>query len=99
MTLFKKHKQRGDFLMYSKIIDGLIRFKVIKKVPKYIDLALKDGCSLKKSTISSIKHFFKGKEMQKKIDKLIENIKTERKFMKEKRNKKFKNKFNEENPK
>lgn len=67
MTLFKKHKQRGDFLMYSKIIDGLIRFKVIKKVPKYVDMALKDGCSLKKSTISSIKQYFKGKEMYQKL--------------------------------
>ena len=40
--------------MYSKIIDGLIRFRVIKRVPKYIDMALKDGCSLKKTTIESI---------------------------------------------
>lgn len=26
-TLFKKSKQTGDRLMYSKLIDGLIRFK------------------------------------------------------------------------
>lgn len=67
MTLFKKHKKRGDFLMYSKIIDGLIRFKVIKKVPKYVDMALKDGCSLKRQTVESIRKFFKSKEMHKKL--------------------------------
>lgn len=27
MTIFKKYKKKGDALMYSKLIDGLIRFK------------------------------------------------------------------------
>ncbi len=44
--------------MYSKIIDGLIRFKQINKVPKYINATLKDGCSLKSETITSILKFF-----------------------------------------
>ena len=99
VTLFKKLKKRGDFLMYSKIIDGLIRFKVIKRVPKYIDMALKDGCSLKKTTIESIQHYFKSKEMSKKIQQLVKNQKTQKKFYKQRRNQRFKNKFNEENPK
>ncbi len=49
-TLFKKLKVRGDKLLYSKIIDGLIRFRQINKINKYIKYALKDGCSLKPAT-------------------------------------------------
>lgn len=47
LSIFKSKKQRGDRMMYSKIIEGMIRFKNYNKVPKFIKMALKDGCSLK----------------------------------------------------
>lgn len=50
-TLFRKHKLDGDALIYSKIIDGLIRFRQVNKVPKYIKYCLKEKCSLKEKTI------------------------------------------------
>lgn len=48
--------------MYSKLIDGLIRFKQGKKVPKYVKYALKDGCSLKNETVESIRKVFKSND-------------------------------------
>ena len=54
-TLAKKQGIKGDRLLYSKLIDGLIRFKQTKKVPKYVKLAIKDGCSLKPDTYKKIK--------------------------------------------
>lgn len=41
-TLLKKKKLDGDALLYSKLIDGLIRFKRLNRVTKYIDLAIKE---------------------------------------------------------
>lgn len=38
--LLKKKKLRGDCLLYSKIIDGLIRFREYDRIEKYIDLAI-----------------------------------------------------------
>lgn len=54
-SLFKKSKLEGDGLLYSKIIDGLLRFRQTKKVPKYIKLCLEEKCSLNERTIQSIK--------------------------------------------
>lgn len=53
-TLFKRQKLEGDKLLYSKLIDGFIRYKEFKKVPKYIDLTLEDECGLKPDTIERI---------------------------------------------
>lgn len=38
--LFKKSGLKGDAILYSKLIDGLIRDKKIKRVPKYIEYCL-----------------------------------------------------------
>lgn len=56
--LFKKSKLEGDGLLYSKIIDGLIRFRQTKKVPKYIKYCLEEKCCLNERTIESIKKYF-----------------------------------------
>ena len=45
--LYKKLGHKGDRLLFSKIIDGLIRYREYSKVMKYVNYALVDGCSLK----------------------------------------------------
>lgn len=67
-TLLRKDKIRGDTLLYSKIIDGLIRFRLVNKVPKYIKYCLKEKCSLKEHTIKSILKYYKSEEMTKKME-------------------------------
>ncbi len=52
--LLRKNKIRGDALLYSKIIDGLIRFNKKSKIEKYLDLALKDESNLKPKTFNSL---------------------------------------------
>lgn len=49
--LFKKQGLKGDAILYSKIIDGLMRDRKYNRVPIYIDYCLKDQCSLKNHTI------------------------------------------------
>lgn len=98
-TLMRKQGIKGDSLMFSKIIDGLIRFKQSQKVPKYIDYALKDNCFLKKATVEEIKKALPEKEIVAKLELLGKNEHLEKLEGKEERNLKFKNKFKEENPK
>ena len=57
-TLFRKDGGKGDKLLYSKIIDGMIRFKEISKVPKYIQCTFKDKCSLKDETIRKLRKIY-----------------------------------------
>lgn len=45
-------------MLYSKLIDGLIMFREIEKVPKYIDLALEDRVTLKEKTLMSIEKYY-----------------------------------------
>lgn len=47
--LIKKNKLDGDPLLYSKIIEGFIRFNKLNKVNKYLDYAIKEKCHLKES--------------------------------------------------
>lgn len=99
-TLMRKEGIKGDKLMYSKIIDGLIRFRQYGKVPKYIMYALKDNCCLKPATIEAIlKNFGDDPEIVEKIELIRLNQGNEKKVEKKQRNLKFKNRFNEENPK
>lgn len=61
-TLFKKQGLKGDRLLYSKLIDGFLRFNDHSKVLKYIDLALADHCQLKKPTMDQLLDYFYGDE-------------------------------------
>ena len=55
-TLFKKrYPSGGDSLMYSKLINGLMQFRVYKKVPYYLQQTLKDKCTLNDNLIELIK--------------------------------------------
>ena len=96
-TLFRKHKLDGDSLIYSKIIDGLIRFKNLKKVPKYIKYCLDEKCTLKDKTISSIKKYFKSQEMEETLEKIKSFASIKKKPHKNVH--KFVNNYNLENPK
>ncbi len=96
-TLLRKQKIRGDTILYSKLIDGLIRFRDINKVPKYIDYAIKDNCCLKQDTIVSILKHFNEDEMKDKI-KIIQGFKQNEKFVNNFNNK-IQNQFHIENPK
>lgn len=40
--------------MYSKIIDGILRYNQSKKVMKYVNYAIKDGSSLKPDTMKRL---------------------------------------------
>lgn len=73
-TLFKKQGLRGDRLLYSKLVDGMLRFKDHNKVVKYIDLCLKDNCCLKKPTLDKLFEYFDGEEMI--TEKLVKISKT-----------------------
>ncbi len=70
VTLFKRTGRRGDCLLYSKIIDGLIRFRQVNKIHKYINYALKDKCRLKSDTIKNILKHFNNPEMNDKLEKI-----------------------------
>lgn len=66
-TLLRKEGLEGDCLLYSKIIDGLVRFREISRVPRYVNFAIRDKCSLKKHTIENILKYFNNDEMREKI--------------------------------
>ena len=69
-TIFKKSGAKGDRLMYSKLIDGFMRYKEHNRVVKYIDLALKDNCVLKQNTMDELYGYFHDdKEMVGRLDK------------------------------
>ena len=96
-TLLRKQKIKGDCLLYSKLIDGLIRFRDINKVPKYINYALKEKCTLKRDTITSILKHIDNPEMRNKLNLIKEFKKNE--FKGNKYNNKIQNKYHIENPK
>ena len=62
-TLFRKDKGKGDKLLYSKMIDGLIRFKEINKIKKYIKYTFEDKCSLKDETIKKLRRIYSNDEV------------------------------------
>lgn len=96
-SLFRKHNLDGDALLYSKIIDGLIRFRHIQKVPKYVKYCLKEKCTLKEKTIESIQKYFKSDEMNETLEKIKGFITIKKKPHKNVH--KFVNNYNLENPK
>ena len=72
-TLFKRKGLKGDKLLYSKLIDGFIRYKELKKVPKYINLAMEEEVGLKPDTYEKIgKKFGNDKDIMDKLKKLKE---------------------------
>ena len=89
-TLFKKAGLRGDKLMYSKLVDGFIRFKEHTRIIKYVELALKDGCILKPATLEGLyAYFHDDQEMIEKLE-LFKNINyVENNNVKDEKNRRF----------
>jgi len=54
-TLMKKEGLVGDKLLYSKLIDGLIRFGETTRLEKYLDHSIADDCGIKAETIERIR--------------------------------------------
>ena len=79
-TLFKKQKLEGDKLLYSKLIDGFLRYKEYKKVPRFIDYTIEDECGLKPDTIERVtKKYGNSDSIMNKLAKIREFGKKHRK--------------------
>merc|ERR1719322_202429 len=57
-TLMRKEGIKGDKLMYSKMIEGLLRFKQTKNVMDYVQAAIDDQCTLKPDLINQLFEIF-----------------------------------------
>lgn len=88
-TLFKKQGMKGDRLLYSKIIDGMTKYKDYGKIEKYLNWALKDKSILKKNTMDKLFKLYEGYddtiELLKKISKINYVERTENKEQRVKR--------------
>lgn len=96
-SLFRKQQLDGDQLIYSKMIDGLLRFRHINKVPKYIKYCLEEQCSLKEKTVTTIKKYFQSEEMNETLEKIQSFSSLKKKPHQHVH--KFINNYNLENPK
>lgn len=55
---FKRHGGVGDKLMYSKLVEGLIKFKETSKLMRYVEMALEDSCTMKPEVIGQLEEIF-----------------------------------------
>lgn len=94
--LCKKQGLQGDRLMYSKLIEGLIRFHETSKLLKYVEAALEDKCTLKPETIEQLEEIYFDDEYA--MEKLREIRKIKHVERKEAFTDKYKNKYNQQNP-
>lgn len=53
-TLMKNAGIKGDKLMYSKLIEGLLRFKQTERIMTYVQQAITDECTLKVELINQL---------------------------------------------
>ena len=91
VSLMKKHKIAGDKLMYSKLIEGLLRFKQTERVLEYVQMAIKDNSTLKHELIDKLFEIY---EDEPEACQLIERVKYSAKPVQpEMQKEKLKNKF------
>lgn len=93
--LFKKTGNKGDSLMYSKLIEGLIKLKKQERIGYYLDYVQKEKTGLNLKTINKIN------SISDEYSEILSHIQEDKntKVNKKQRNTQFKNNFNEENPK
>jgi len=97
-ALYKKTGARGDRLFYSKLIDGLLRFDDHNKVLKYLDLAIKDECSLKFDTLERLKELAANNDaLAEKLRALEQVVRPEKGHRLTVNKDRFKNNFTQEN--
>jgi pentatricopeptide repeat protein len=71
-TLMKKNKIKGDKLMYTKLIEGLLRFKQTDRVLYYVQSAIDDSTTLKQELIDQLFEIY---EDEPEACQLIERVK------------------------
>lgn len=99
-TLFKKLGLRGDKLMYSKLIDGLIRFNEKGRVEKYLDHVIADDCGLKPETMDRIREILGDVDsVASKLSQIEQIMRSERTRKPDPLPEKLKNNYSTENPK
>lgn len=57
-ALLKKDGLRGDRLMYSKLIEGLLRFKQADNVPQYIQAAIDDDAGVRPDLMNQLAEIY-----------------------------------------
>lgn len=93
---FKRNGGQGDKLMYSKLVDGLIRFKETSKLMKYVEMALEDNCTMKPEVVSLLEEIFADDEPEMELIKTMKNLKYVEKNVYNNTDK-FRNKMNTHN--
>ena len=71
-TLMKKEDIKGDKLMFSKLIEGLLRFKQTARIPEYIQRTIDDGCTLRSELIDQLSEIYEDEPV---TMELIEKVK------------------------
>ena len=99
-NLFKKTGGKGDRLLYSKLIDGLIKFSDISRVLKFVEEAIKDSCSLKPETMARLRELSNNNEdLSRKLDQLASLETTNYSHWSSTTKDRFKNNYTQENTK
>jgi pentatricopeptide repeat domain-containing protein 1 len=68
-SLFKRDKLKGDRLLYSKLIDGFLRFKDVGRALKYLRFSHQEKCPIKKEVWEKLDRIVKPNDpMRQKLD-------------------------------
>jgi pentatricopeptide repeat domain-containing protein 1 len=72
---FKRHGGLGDKLMYSKLVEGLIKFKETAKLMRYVEMALEDTCTMKPEVIAMLEEIFADEAEDMEIIQKVKHLK------------------------
>jgi len=98
--LFKKTGNRADKLMYSKLINGLLKFASLSRAVKYIDEAIADKASLKPETVQQLRAASKNDpQLEERLQLLLSFEKYEQNEKLTHNKDRFKNNYADENTK
>ena len=70
-SMFKRDKLKGDRLLYSKLIDGFLRFKDMGRALKYLNYAHQEKCPIKKEVWEKLDRMIKpGHSSRQKLEEI-----------------------------
>ena len=72
---FKRNGGAGDKLMYSKLVEGLIRFRETSKLMEYVELALEENCTLKPEVINMLEDIYADDQQDMELLRALRNVK------------------------
>jgi len=72
---FKRLGGVGDKLMYSKLVEGLIKFKETGKLMKYVEMAVDDTCTMKPEVIAQLEEIFADEPEDMELIQKMKNLK------------------------